>query len=88
MKTNAIQDKIKNMGFERGVQWVLESHNERLKTMQVNLTECADQLNRVMDQLTGLIQVAGAHDLKFKEMAHPELGENTMRIGDKEHGTQ
>jgi len=89
MKTKEIRDRVRSMGFERGVVYCLEAQNEKITQLQTDLREVGLYMNKIVDTITGMTAVAErmretVDRLNMRdEQAHPELGDSTNAL-DKE----
>lgn len=90
MKTNMIQDVLRNKGFERGVQYILEQQNEDIATIKKNMLALANMFNQMTDSLNNVVR--GTEGMKLhleKQMKKAgilveadDLPANTKRLGE------
>lgn len=85
MKTREIRDRVKSMGFERGVVYCLEAQNEMLIQTKRDLNELASYFDKMVDSLEGVVTVAERmKDVIDKgRLKEEDLGPNTNSL-DKE----
>lgn len=89
MRTREIRERIRTIGFERGVVYCLEAQNEKLAQLETDLREVGVYMNKIVDTITGMTAVAErmketVERLNMREgPAHPELGDSTNAL-DKE----
>lgn len=85
MKTREIRDRVKSMGFERGVVYCLEAINEELLQTRRDIRELATYFDKMVDSMNGITTVAERmRDVIDKSrLAEEDLGPNTNSL-DKE----
>jgi len=87
MKTREIRERVKAMGFERGVVYCMEAMNEKIIQQQRDLRELAAYFDNLVNSMQGVIAVAGRMKETIEGMQNPAeaelLGPNTNSL-DKE----
>lgn len=86
MKTREIRGIIEAQGMERGVIYVLEAMNEDVVNSRREMVVMAGMLNKMLDILNSLTVVGdnmkSTIEKLNQEAAEPDLGPNTLRIGE------
>jgi hypothetical protein len=86
MKTKEIRERVKSMGFERGVMYALEAMNEAAIQDQRDLKELAHYFDKMVDAFNGVIAVAdqmksAVERIDKNRLSEEQLGANTHSLG-------
>lgn len=86
MKTREIRDRIKSMGFERGITYCLEALNEEHQQTRRDLAELATYFDKLTDTMGGMMTVAERMKevIDKNRMKEEELGPNTHSLGSED----
>jgi len=70
MKIGAVQENLKNRGFERGTQYVLELQQEQINTLKRQVKELTQMTEQLVDTLQNVVNGAvGMKEQMMKTLA-------------------
>jgi hypothetical protein len=91
MKTNQIEEILRDRGFENGAKYILMALNEENRTLRKSVTELAQMLDKMIDTMNNVVEGAGAmkrehqNALRKAGLIEPsdDLGASTQMIGEQ-----